>query len=385
MHPLTLLLVVACGHPVPGDGSVPPTPEELGCQTAQLGDHDAFFDVSGIGEIRITLSGSSLAALNDDPRVYTTGEVEIDGTTLLSVGVRLKGNSSFQELDGKAAFKLKLNEYCAGQKYAGLKGVTLNNMSTDPTQSQEMINYQLWEAAGLNAPHATYAQVYLNDELYGLYASVESMDSEWIGARYADATGDLWEAGEDAEFDDAHLVGWELKEGTGDGTALAAVAAALLEDGAVYDNLDAVLSMDQYLSYWAWKVIVGDDDGYPWNPNDVFLYGDPAIGGRFEFSPWGFDEGWKDHVAWDNATGTLSVACLADADCSKRFRARLVEAVATFESIDTVAFAEAAWALSEPVLAADTRRGLTVDEVEAAREELRDVIVGRADEVLDDL
>jgi len=383
VHPITaLLLLVACGHEL---APAVVAPDTTGCTADKLGDGGELFDVGALHEVRITLSDASLAAIEGDPRTYALGAVEVDGNALETVGVRLKGSTSFQELDGKPSFKVKFNEYCAGQKLAGLKRLTLNNMVSDPTQSQEMLNYPLWAAAGLKAPRASYAQVWLNGELYGLYTNVESMDDEWISRRYDDDSGDLWEAGDGAECDADGLEFWDLKEGEGDRAALQAVADALDAPGAVYDNLDAVVGMDQFLTYWAWKVVVGDPDGYPWHPNDIFLYADPAQGGRFEFSPWGFDEAWQDYVDWQDADGRLATACLADAACSARFHARVVTAVDTFETLDAVGWLEAAWALSAPVLADDARRPYTVAEVEAAREALRTTVEGRAARVRDHL
>lgn len=377
-----ILLLTACGHEL----SRPADPTDTStCTTDKLGDGGDLFDVATLHEVRITLSEASLTAINRDPRTYALGAVEVDGDALETVGVRLKGSTSFQELDGKPSFKLKFNEYCEGQKLAGLKRLTLNNMVSDPTQSQEMLNYQLWAAAGLKAPRASYAEVWLNGELYGLYSNVESMDDEWVQRRYADDSGDLWEAGSGAEFSAEGLDAWDLKEGDGDRDALQAVADALDAPGAVFANLDGVVGMDQFLTYWAWKVVVGDPDGYPWHPNDIFLYADPAQGGRFEFSPWGFDEAWQDYVDWQDADGRLATACLADQDCADRFHARVVTAVDTFETLDAVGWLEAAWALSAPVLPDDARRPYTVAEVEAAREALRATVEGRAAQVRDDL
>lgn len=149
-----LALLSACGHDVE-----PVVDVESECTTDKLGDGGDFFDPSVLHEVRITVPDAGLSDLRDNPREYTVADVKVDGTPLHHVGVRLKGSSSFQEFDGKPAFKLKLNEYCPGQKYAGLKRITLNNMVSDPTESQEVINYQVWAAAGLKAPRASYAQV----------------------------------------------------------------------------------------------------------------------------------------------------------------------------------------------------------------------------------
>ncbi len=375
---MLLLLLAACGSELAPSDTDPP----LNCAAvADAGNYTTFFAPAAVREIRMTMSESALNGLKSDLRTYALGDVEIDGTLYPDVGIRLKGNSSFDDFSGKPAFKIKLSEYCPGQKHADLKRLTLNNMTTDASQSQELVNYQVWMAAGLMASQANYARVYFNEEFFGLYTNVESMDKQWLKHRYDDATGDLWEAGDSADFDAEHINGWSLTTGDGDTDVIANVAAALQQDGSVYDNVGAFVNMDQFLAYWAWKSIVGDDDGYPWNLNDVFLYGNPSNANRLEFSPWGFDEGWKDYVRWDNASSALSDACKADAGCATRLKETLATALDAFDRIDVLAFARAAWGVSDAYLPDDGRRPFTPAEVEAARVALEASILGRSEVV----
>lgn len=372
-------MALACGTPLAPAGEDDSGGPGADCTPAADGGDDAsFFDPTTVREVRITLSDEGRAALELEPRTYVVGDVEIDGSAYPSVGVRLKGNSSFNLFDGKPAFKIKLNEYCSGQLHAGLRRLTLNNMNGDATQSQEVVNYQIFGAAGLDAPRANYARVYLNEEFQGLYVNVESVDLVWLGRTFEMPEGDLWEAADSADFDAEHLAGWESREGAGDRAALQAVADDLLADGGVYDNLSRHVNMEQFLAYWSWKTIVGDDDGYPWNLNDLYIYGNPADGGRFTFHPWGFDEGWKDPVRWEQAPGALAAACAADEDCGDRLVTTLIEALDAFEAWDAMGAAEAAWALSEASVMEDARRPFTVGEVEDARVVLGAAIAGRA-------
>ena len=60
----------------------------------------------------------------------------------LAVGVRLKGGlGSFRPLAGKAAFKVKFNHSVAGQRFLGLKKLTLNNMVQDKSMIHETLAY----------------------------------------------------------------------------------------------------------------------------------------------------------------------------------------------------------------------------------------------------
>ena len=95
------------------------------------------------------------------------------GTTYgpLSVTLKLKGNSSFRDLDHKAAFKIKLAK---GQPLLGLKKLTLNNMVQDGSMVHETLAYQTFRAAGVPAPRTGYAFVRVNGEPYGVYLNLET-------------------------------------------------------------------------------------------------------------------------------------------------------------------------------------------------------------------
>lgn len=281
---------------VPGDTM--PEPVDTAGDTAVDPDidteYEAFFDMSVIQSVRIELESSAMRALERDPSTYVEGAAEINGVPFAIVGVRLKGSSTLQGFSGKPSLKLKLNEYVPGQKYAGLERVTLNNMVSDTTQSKEVINYSLYAASGMVGPRANFAQVWINDELYGLYTNLESMDDHWLERRFDDADGDFWgTAASGADFDRANVrcdwCYWVSKSGDADVSKLLSVKEAI--DDASDDfqaSLGGVIDADQFLDYWAWNTVIGNGDGYPWTTNDVLIYADPDDGGRFDFSPWGW-------------------------------------------------------------------------------------------------
>ena len=64
---------------------------------------------------------------------------EVDTTTLDSVGIRLKGNSSMNHPGNKKPFKVDFNRFISGQAYDLLKKLNFNNGFKDPTFAREKV------------------------------------------------------------------------------------------------------------------------------------------------------------------------------------------------------------------------------------------------------
>lgn len=336
----------------------------------------AFFDPAVIQTVDIVLSEETIRRLNRGAGdAYREGDVTINGVFFPAVGVRLKGSSTYQDLDCddgycKAAFKIKLNEFVEDQRYGDLERVTLNNMTSDYTQSKEVIVYDLLNRHSQLASRASYARVTLNGEPWGLYANIESADDQWLKRRFANAEGDFWgTASSWGDFYGPYLdTGWVLKSGEGDEALLEAVTAALdAYGGDFFGELGPLVNVDQWLDYWGWCAAVGNFDGYPFTVNDVLIYADPTDNRRFVFAPWGTDESWDEYQwsgrGWNIVSARLGTACLADAACLAELKIHIGEAVAAYESSDVASIAQAAWDLSEADVQTDPRRPFTPDYV----------------------
>src|SRR5690606_36675969 len=131
-------------------------------------------------------------------RNYYLGAVTIDGAEFADVGVRTKGGcGSSVSLAQKASFKVHLSwdsdptdQICpATRRYLGRKRLTLNNGRQDNTALHEHLTYQFYRMAGVPAPKTAAAQVYVNDEYYGLYQLIEGVDRDFIERRFAADNG----------------------------------------------------------------------------------------------------------------------------------------------------------------------------------------------------
>lgn len=134
---------------------------------------------------------------NEGKERYIVAQAVINGVVYDSIGVRLKGNSSYTHPNNKKSFRLSIDEYKAGQRWDDLKGVHLNNCWGDPTFMREKIHLDFCRAAGIAAPRANFAKLFLNDTLFAFYSLVEHVDKRFLGSRYGDNTGDLFKAVDD--------------------------------------------------------------------------------------------------------------------------------------------------------------------------------------------
>lgn len=229
-----------------------------------LGDYETLFNPTHLQEIRLTLSVASIEALNLDGSTFVPARFE-HGGNVLDIGLRLKGSSTYQDFDGKPAFRLKFDDVVRKQEYASLTRLALNNLTGDPAQGREVVSYLAWEAGGMPAPRASLARVYVNDEYYGLYAVVEAMDEAWLKRRFVDPSGDLWAANDHADLTAEGVANFQLNHGEGIGpVTLTQAAAALVDHSSDFaTQASAVVDFDQFLDFWAWSVATGGQDGYP--------------------------------------------------------------------------------------------------------------------------
>jgi spore coat protein CotH len=79
------------------------------------------------------------------------------GREYLNVTVRLKGASSFQPISARPSFTLHFDKRVANQRFHGLAKVSLNNSAQDPTRLHEALSRDVFAAAGVPVPRATFS------------------------------------------------------------------------------------------------------------------------------------------------------------------------------------------------------------------------------------
>src|SRR5215510_12726339 len=111
---------------------------------------------------------------NPAPEPYTTfkADITIDGVELKTVGVRKKGFLGSADIH-RPSLNIYFDQYVAGQQFAGLAKITLNNNKQDASQLHTILAYRTFAAAGVPAPRCTLARVTVNGKTLGVYSLVE--------------------------------------------------------------------------------------------------------------------------------------------------------------------------------------------------------------------
>ncbi len=168
-----------------------------GMLSAQAGPYDR----DHLTEVRITFQEAdwrqqldSLKRLGTKERLAAT--VQVDGKTYPGVGVRFKGNSSYNNPRAKGSLKLPLNlkaDYTVkGQTFApGVKTLKLSNVFQDPGFLREVLSYEIARKY-MVAPRCNFAKVYINGEYIGLYNNTESVDEAFLSSRFGGYSGVLF-------------------------------------------------------------------------------------------------------------------------------------------------------------------------------------------------
>lgn len=358
------------------DGGDPPDPAWL-------------YDPGAVLEVNLTAPQSSLDALGVDPHTYVPGTFSLTTTGgtygPLDVGLRLKGGLVAEPLSGKASFKVKFNEFVAGQRFLGLKKLTLNSMRQDESMIAEVLTYRVFREAGIPAPRTGYAWVRLNDADYGLYVNVEQPDDVFL-ERWYPTTQHLYEGQYGNDVTRGRAGDFEIDEGSEDDRSdLEEMIEAVQGSWPDWsDGVSPYVDLEQMTRTWAIEKYVGFVDGYtdggpPYKPNNYFLHSDDA--GLFTMLPWGADYTWVETRPFDEPGGTLFRNCLEDESCNAMYRQELAGLPALVAPLNLDELAVHTSELLVPWQEEDPRRPYSMEQIAGAVERTRAFIAARPGEV----
>lgn len=140
----------------------------------------SFYDLNTINTIEITFEQSNwdylpdqLVSAGNDERLM--GAASINGQAYDSIGVRYKGNSSYNSNQVKNPLNIKLDYMIDDQELEGYGTLKLANVYKDPGFLREVLGYEIARKY-MPASLANYIRVYINGTYLGLYTSVQDVD-----------------------------------------------------------------------------------------------------------------------------------------------------------------------------------------------------------------
>lgn len=146
-----------------------------------------FYNNSNIQKIEIQFFQANWDYMLDTAKLGSEGYVmaqwiKINGTYFDSVGVKYKGNSSYDSTYKKNPLHIELDSY-KNQSYQGYKDIKLGNGYADPSLIREVLAYDLLKNY-MHCPQANFAQVYINGTYRGVYSNAESINKKFVGDHF---------------------------------------------------------------------------------------------------------------------------------------------------------------------------------------------------------
>jgi len=328
-----------------------------------------------VNEIDLSASQAALDSLRANPRTYVDAQITLhDGTAAYgpyAVGLKLKGQSSFRDLDGKAAFRIKFDYSVPHQEFEGLKNLTLNNMVQDPSMIAEASSSIVMRAVGLPASRVGYAYVSLNGAEYGLYANVETVDKV-MAKRWFPSTQHIYEANYTADVIPGDVGAFDISTGSSKDTSdlQALINAASGSASGWTQRMNLVADLKEMTLAFAVEHYVGQFDGYSYGstqaqPNNYDLHSDDS--GLFSIIITGTDQTWTDGPNFGlTGNGVLLRECLVAEGCEPLYTQALQQIAANKQVAALATTARAIDTAIAPWRKRDPRREQSVADGEAS-------------------
>lgn len=147
----------------------------------------SFYNENTIQLIEITFTQTNWDYMLDTAKAGSesyimASNVKINGVQFDSVGVKYKGNSSYNPNQVKNPFHIELDTY-KDQNYEGFTDIKLGNGFKDPSFIREVLSYKITRDY-MPAPQSNFANVYINNQLIGLYSNSESVGKKYVDAHF---------------------------------------------------------------------------------------------------------------------------------------------------------------------------------------------------------
>ena len=284
---------------------------------------DDLFDESYVHEIRLEFYDANFfnlmlqlygeAHANGENPDYLPAAITIDGNSLDTVGVRMKGDFSYVLTDDKKPLKIDINEFVSGQKYDGLKKFNLAPSAGDPSFLREKIGYDLLASLGVIAPRIVYARIYLNDEYWGLYQIIEQVDKTFLENRFGNKDGNLFKSKGGASltyiddnqstYEDEEYPSYELKtnEEENDWSDLIAFMNVLANtpDADFKNVLEDNFNVGDFLKDMAVQTYIMNNDNYFHGGNNFYMYHNTETS-KWDWIPWDLNYSMTDYTGFGN-------------------------------------------------------------------------------------
>src|SRR4051812_606646 len=283
---------------------------------------DELFRDGNIPTIRVEISRTGVETLrkyrwkwggSNEDRVAVSGVIKEGKSVYTNVAIRLKGAAgSFRSVDQNPGLTLNFDKWVEGQRFHGLQKLSLANSLQDPTFVADKFCRELYLQAGVPAPRAGHARVYLNGRDLGLHVLTEGWKKQFLHHHFKNAKGNLY----DCTF--AHDVNSNMEVNSGDDKGDHSDLLKLVEAGKEakrkkkLDPLAPVLDVDRFVRFIVMDGLLWNWDGYALGHNNYRVFHD-LESDKMIFMPHGLDQMfWRpDGPIMPEGKGIIAGALLA--------------------------------------------------------------------------
>ncbi|MBK6948682.1 MAG: CotH kinase family protein [Haliscomenobacter sp.] len=154
------------------------------------------YHMGSIREIKIVFEEDNWRYLLDSLRfngenLLKAASVEVMGQLFAGAGVRILDSQSFQPGSKRNGLFVQLDYSAPGQQIQGHSSLSLSGSLRDPSMIREVLGLEMARKY-MPAPKANYANVWINNERYGLYVNVESVEGDFLVRHFKGTSGNLY-------------------------------------------------------------------------------------------------------------------------------------------------------------------------------------------------
>jgi hypothetical protein len=356
-----------------GQPLTPQTASDPPEMIAAAGDMtDRVLGYDGQPHFDLQIADADIASLRAAPTTWVQATLTFEGRAYGPVGVNLKGTSSFQPIDQKPAFRVKINHFAKEARLFGLKEILLNNMTQDPSMIHERLAYWIGRQIGtVPTPRCNHSWVTMNGTVLGLYATVEVAKGTMMAKSFSDPTGGVFTINY-ADFSTKYLPNFEYQDGTNDTTLITETMDALTQQPASSAIAAAgqFVNMHEFDRYWALMVLTGHWGGWPYAPDpepvgaNARIYADPTSK-QLYFIPQGINDAYStgdfDFIA--TLKSKLAKDCARTPSCFQDFSAQLMEILGKAQQLDWASEAARVSAQIAALVPMDTKKPYSDSDV----------------------
>ena len=283
-------------------------------------DRSFVFDQSKVREYRFTINSTDSTYLDTQGwrEEYVRANMSFEGKDYGTVGIRYKGSEytlprcfgmgTSDKTCPKISYKVKFTEYDKDKRFYGMKKINLHAMTGDNTKMHDMLAYELYREMGIHAPRTSYANVYVNGELVGLFVAVEDIDGRFTKSRWPNyGNGNLYkEKWPNSAYTSHYMDGLETNNDPEDNPNVQRMvsyynAIQSSTEQTFEQNLSSYMDFDHFLRYMAVDVAInnwdgirtwygGEDPNGQWfNNHNYYFYEEENAGGKIWLVPWDMD------------------------------------------------------------------------------------------------